>query len=152
MEYSIGALSKSLYERMFKWLVTRVNKTLDTKERKSYFIGVLDLAGFEIFQYNSFEQLCINYTNEKLQQFFNHHMFVLEQEEYKKEGIKWDFIDFGLDLQPCIDLIEKVHENISVHYALYVFVIAIATGNIGFAGWGVFVSQSHGHFIHKQDA
>lgn len=103
---------------MFKWLVTRVNKTLDTKERKSYFIGVLDIAGFEIFQYNSFEQLCINYTNEKLQQFFNHHMFVLEQEEYKKEGIKWDFIDFGLDLQPCIDLIEKVHENISVHYAL----------------------------------
>lgn len=99
---------------MFKWLVTRVNKTLDTKERKSYFIGVLDIAGFEIFQYNSFEQLCINYTNEKLQQFFNHHMFVLEQEEYKKEGIKWDFIDFGLDLQPCIDLIEKVNENIRI--------------------------------------
>ena len=103
---------------MFKWLVSRVNKTLDTKERKSYFIGVLDIAGFEIFQYNSFEQLCINYTNEKLQQFFNHHMFVLEQEEYKKEGIKWDFIDFGLDLQPCIDLIEKVHEYISIQYAI----------------------------------
>ncbi|GFQ86252.1 myosin heavy chain, muscle [Trichonephila clavata] len=105
--YSVGALSKAMYDRLFKWLVKRVNETLDTKQKRQHFIGVLDIAGFEIFDFNSFEQLCINFTNEKLQQFFNHHMFVLEQEEYKREGIEWTFIDFGLDLQACIDLIEK---------------------------------------------
>uniref|UniRef100_A0AAZ3S272 Myosin heavy chain 7 n=1 Tax=Oncorhynchus tshawytscha TaxID=74940 RepID=A0AAZ3S272_ONCTS len=107
VNYSIGALSKSVYEKMFLWMVVRINQSLDTKQPRQYFIGVLDIAGFEIFDYNTFEQLCINFTNEKLQQFFNHHMFVLEQEEYKKEGIEWEFIDFGMDLQACIDLIEK---------------------------------------------
>ncbi|TRY53867.1 hypothetical protein DNTS_002810 [Danionella cerebrum] len=105
--YAIGALAKSVYEKMFLWMVVRINQSLDTKQPRQYFIGVLDIAGFEIFDFNTFEQLCINFTNEKLQQFFNHHMFVLEQEEYKKEGIEWEFIDFGMDLQACIDLIEK---------------------------------------------
>uniref|UniRef100_A0A3B1JF87 Myosin-7-like n=1 Tax=Astyanax mexicanus TaxID=7994 RepID=A0A3B1JF87_ASTMX len=105
--YAIGALSKSVYEKMFLWMVVRINQSLDTKQPRQYFIGVLDIAGFEIFDFNTFEQLCINFTNEKLQQFFNHHMFVLEQEEYKKEGIEWEFIDFGMDLQACIELIEK---------------------------------------------
>ncbi|XP_041473499.1 myosin-16 isoform X2 [Lytechinus variegatus] len=104
--YSVGALAKAIYNRLFTWLVNRVNKTLATKATKAFFIGVLDIAGFEIFDFNSFEQICINLTNEKLQQFFNHHMFILEQEEYKREGINWTFIDFGLDLQECITLIE----------------------------------------------
>ncbi|XP_067938044.1 myosin heavy chain, striated muscle-like isoform X3 [Watersipora subatra] len=105
--YSIQATVKSLYYRFFAWLVDRVNKTLDTKVKRQFFIGVLDIAGFEIFEFNGFEQICINFTNERLQQFFNHHMFVLEQEEYKKEGIHWEFINFGMDLQGCIDFIEK---------------------------------------------
>ncbi|KAL8706057.1 MAG: hypothetical protein Q9201_000879 [Fulgogasparrea decipioides] len=106
---SIDALSKGIYERGFGDLVTRINRQLDRNGMSmddSHFIGVLDIAGFEIFEENGFEQLCINYTNEKLQQFFNHHMFVLEQEEYAREQIEWRFIDFGKDLQPTIDLIE----------------------------------------------
>ncbi|XP_041941432.1 LOW QUALITY PROTEIN: myosin-9 [Alosa sapidissima] len=107
-EFAVEALAKATYERMFRWLVMRINKALDkTKRQGASFIGILDIAGFEIFDLNSFEQLCINYTNEKLQQLFNHTMFILEQEEYQREGIEWSFIDFGLDLQPCIDLIEK---------------------------------------------
>ena len=105
--YSLGALCKAMFERLFKWLVEVVNRALATKLARNFFIGILDIAGFEIFEKNSFEQLCINFTNERLQQFFNHHMFILEQEEYKKEGIEWTFIDFGMDLQGCIDLIQN---------------------------------------------
>ncbi|KAK6104848.1 Myosin tail family protein [Brugia pahangi] len=106
--WAVGAMAKGLYSRVFNWLVKKCNKTLDQKGiSRDFFIGVLDIAGFEIFDFNSFEQLWINFVNEKLQQFFNHHMFVLEQEEYAREGIQWTFIDFGLDLQACIELIEK---------------------------------------------
>merc|ERR1719295_1581144 len=108
VEFAIEAIAKATYEKLFQWIVARINKSLDKTTRKgSSFIGILDIAGFEIFEMNNFEQLCINYTNEKLQQLFNHTMFILEQEEYQREGIEWKFIDFGLDLQPTIDLIEK---------------------------------------------
>ncbi|KAM3863683.1 myosin-14-like [Diretmus argenteus] len=107
-DFAVEALAKAMYERLFRWILARVNKTLDkSKRQSSSFLGILDIAGFEIFEDNSFEQICINYTNERLQQLFNHTMFVLEQEEYKREGIQWNFIDFGLDLQPCIELIER---------------------------------------------
>ena len=108
VEDEIGALCKAVYEKAFGHLVDRLNVALArTSSSKSIFIGVLDIAGFEIFETNGFEQLCINYTNEKLQQFFNTHMFILEQEEYARENIDWQFVNFGLDLQPTIDLIES---------------------------------------------
>ena len=110
----LGALSKTLYEKTFGALVDRLNRALDRPASKSAFIGVLDIAGFEIFDINGYEQLLINYTNEKLQQFFNHHMFVLEQEEYGREGIPWDYVNFGLDLQPTIDLIEANGNTIGI--------------------------------------
>ena len=72
-EFAVEAIAKATYERLFKWIVTRINRSLDrTKRQGASFIGILDIAGFEIFDLNSFEQLCINYTNEKLQQLFNH--------------------------------------------------------------------------------
>merc|ERR1712142_1320478 len=105
--FAISATSKSLFARMFDWVVALVNYSLDTPNPRKNFIGVLDIAGFEIFDLNVLEQLLINYTNERLQQFFNHHMFVQEQEEYKAEGIQWAFIDFGMNLVQTIELIEK---------------------------------------------
>lgn len=110
----LAALCKTLYEKSFGMLVDRINRALDRPSSKSTFIGVLDIAGFEIFEVNGYEQLLINYTNEKLQQFFNHHMFVLEQEEYAREGIEWDYVNFGLDLQPTIDLIETSGNAIGI--------------------------------------
>merc|ERR1719232_895808 len=105
---SVAALARSMYNRLFLWLVDLCNRTLiDPTMKKVNFIGVLDIAGFEIFEFNTFEQICINFCNEKLQQFFNHHMFVLEQEEYVREGIEWEMVDFGMDLEATIQLMEK---------------------------------------------
>ncbi|XP_074466992.1 unconventional myosin-Va isoform X1 [Sebastes fasciatus] len=99
------ALSKHIYAKLFNWIVEHVNKALITNFKQHSFIGVLDIYGFETFEINSFEQFCINYANEKLQQQFNMHVFKLEQEEYMREQIPWTLIDF-YDNQPCINLIE----------------------------------------------
>merc|ERR1719412_2275200 len=105
---SVAALARTMYNRLFLWLVDVCNRTLiDATMKKVNFIGILDIAGFEIFEFNTFEQICINFCNEKLQQFFNHHMFVLEQEEYVREGIEWEMVDFGMDLEATIQLMEK---------------------------------------------
>ncbi|ODV64333.1 myosin family protein [Ascoidea rubescens DSM 1968] len=103
------SVAKYIYSALFDWLVEYVNNDLCAPEivnSVNTFIGVLDIYGFEHFKKNSFEQFCINYANEKLQQEFNQHVFKLDQEEYIKEKINWSFIDFT-DNQPCISLIEQ---------------------------------------------
>uniref|UniRef100_A0A8C6YII1 Myosin VC n=1 Tax=Naja naja TaxID=35670 RepID=A0A8C6YII1_NAJNA len=99
------ALAKKIYSHLFDFIVEQINKALQFSGKQHSFIGVLDIYGFETFDLNSFEQFCINYANEKLQQQFNLHVFKLEQEEYMKENIPWTLIDF-YDNQPVIDLIE----------------------------------------------
>merc|ERR1712013_851675 len=98
------ALAKSLYTRLFDYIVMRINQSIPFSESR-YYIGVLDIAGFEYFTVNSFEQFCINYCNEKLQQFFNQRILKDEQELYKKEGLGVKNVNF-VDNQDCIDLIE----------------------------------------------
>merc|ERR1712066_1183208 len=105
---SVGGIGRKIFENVFRFIVDKCNLTLiDTTMKKVQYIGCLDIAGFEIFDYNGFEQICINFCNEKLQQFFNQHMFTLEQEEYVREGLDWANVDFGMDLQKCIDMFEK---------------------------------------------
>merc|ERR1719297_347776 len=104
----VGGIARSCFDRLFKWLIIKCNDTLiDASMKKANFCAVLDIAGFEIFEYNGFEQISINFVNEKLQQFFNHHMFVVEQEEYVREGIDWVMVDFGMDLAAAIIMFEK---------------------------------------------
>ena len=104
------ALIKSIYGANFDYIVETINKSihnekLDKRNDKSAYIGVLDIFGFETFEVNNFEQLCINYTNETLQQHFNKHVFKMEQQEYEREGILWKFISFP-DNQDVLDLID----------------------------------------------
>ncbi|KAM9313263.1 unconventional myosin-Vc [Gastrophryne carolinensis] len=104
-DYGRDALAKKIYSHLFDHVIEKINKALQFPGKPHTFIGVLDIYGFETFEVNSFEQFCINYANEKLQQQFNLHVFKLEQEEYMKEDIPWTLIDF-YDNQPVIDLIE----------------------------------------------
>ena len=99
------ALAKELYASLFDWLVDTINSAIDNVKKMKKSIGVLDIFGFEVFEVNSFEQLCINYANEKLHQQFINYYFKLEQEDYKREGVNIDKVKFS-DNQPCLDLIE----------------------------------------------
>ncbi|KAM7513013.1 hypothetical protein LguiB_011888 [Lonicera macranthoides] len=103
---SRDALAKTMYSRLFDWIVDKINNSIGQDPNSRSLIGVLDIYGFESFKHNSFEQFCINFTNEKLQQHFNQHVFKMEQDEYTKEEIDWSYIEF-VDNQDVLDLIEK---------------------------------------------
>ncbi|KAJ0730134.1 putative myosin ATPase [Helianthus annuus] len=121
------AFAKIVYLQLFDWLVSKINNTIGQDSDSKFFIGVLDIYGFESFKTNSFEQFCINLTNEKLQQHFNQHVFKMEQEEYTKEEIDWSYIQFE-DNQDILDLIEKkpggilalLDEAWYVYFCLYI--------------------------------
>ncbi|CDY66597.1 BnaCnng51610D, partial [Brassica napus] len=103
---SRDALAKTIYSRLFDWLVDKINNSIGQDPNSKTIIGVLDIYGFESFKTNSFEQFCINFTNEKLQQHFNQHVFKMEQEDYTKEEINWSYIEF-VDNKDVLELIEK---------------------------------------------
>ncbi|KAG8486860.1 hypothetical protein CXB51_020381 [Gossypium anomalum] len=103
---SRDGLAKTIYARLFDWLVKKINVSIGQDPDSKCLIGVLDIYGFESFKTSSFEQFCINFTNEKLQQHFNQHVFKMEQSVYQEEEIDWSYIDF-VDNQDVLDLIEK---------------------------------------------
>ena len=122
---SRNALCKFVYSRMFDWLVQRINSTFSNSsnlhsQKGVLYIGILDIFGFEIFKHNSFEQLCINFTNEMLQQHFNNNTFKLEESMYKEEGIEWTHIAF-IDNQPMIELITGKIRLFPLLFVLYRF-------------------------------
>lgn len=115
-EKACEALMKATYGAVFDFIVSKVNESISNQhtnqsDGRSASIGVLDIFGFETFEVNNFEQICINYTNEALQQQFNKYVFKLEQDEYEREGILWKFISFP-DNQDVLDLIDRKHTGI----------------------------------------
>ncbi|XP_048849763.1 unconventional myosin-Ig isoform X2 [Brienomyrus brachyistius] len=115
--YGRDAFAKALYERLFTWIVSHINTVIEVKDYnpvlhgKNTVIGVLDIYGFEIFDNNSFEQFCINYCNEKLQQLFIELIMQQEQEEYNREGIPWQHVEY-FNNQIIVDLVEEPHKGI----------------------------------------
>ena len=137
------ALAKMTYASLFLWLVDRVNENLressEQHDRRNAFIGVLDIYGFECFEVNGYEQLLINYCNEKLQRHFNRHLFEVEQQLYAVEGVDWSYITFN-DNRPCLELIEGGNGAVGILNAL-----DDAWGGMGNAADkdGKFVTQLH---------
>lgn len=111
--YARDALAKAVYDRLFTWLVSRINASLhaDHIAKKNIVMGILDIYGFEVFKKNSFEQFCINFCNEKLQQLFIELTLKSEQEEYLKEGIEWEPVEY-FDNKVICNLIEEKHKGI----------------------------------------
>ncbi|XP_029444060.1 unconventional myosin-Ig isoform X2 [Rhinatrema bivittatum] len=115
--YARDAFAKAIYERLFCWIVGRINNVIEVKDYdarvhgKNTVIGVLDIYGFEIFENNSFEQFCINYCNEKLQQLFIELILRQEQDEYQREGIEWQQIEY-FNNQIIVDLVEQPHRGV----------------------------------------
>ncbi|XP_069094072.1 unconventional myosin-Id [Pleurodeles waltl] len=152
--YGRDAFAKAIYERLFCWIVTRINNVIEVKNYdttvhgKNTVIGVLDIYGFEIFDNNSFEQFCINYCNEKLQQLFIQLVLKQEQEEYQREGIPWKHIDY-FNNQIIVDLVEQQHKGI-------IAVLDDACMNVGKVTDGMFLEAlnsklgKHAHFSSRK--
>eukprot|EP00004_Rigifila_ramosa_P016108 TRINITY_DN3790_c0_g1_i1.p1 TRINITY_DN3790_c0_g1~~TRINITY_DN3790_c0_g1_i1.p1 ORF type:complete len:1190 (-),score=317.12 TRINITY_DN3790_c0_g1_i1:16-3396(-) len=140
------ALAKNLYGRMFDWLVGMINQSMRNDGKSQSFVGVLDIFGFECFKSNSFEQLCINYANEKLQQQYTQDVFKTVQDEYQQEGITWSYVDF-VDNQACVDLIEKNYGIVSL---LNEECVLPKGSDSGFLSKLESVHASHGNFTKRK--
>uniref|UniRef100_A0A8D1CCP8 Unconventional myosin-Id n=1 Tax=Sus scrofa TaxID=9823 RepID=A0A8D1CCP8_PIG len=152
--YGRDAFAKAIYERLFCWIVSRINDIIEVKRSdatihgKNTVIGVLDIYGFEIFDNNSFEQFCINYCNEKLQQLFIQLVLKQEQEEYQREGIPWKHIDY-FNNQIIVDLVEQQHKGI-------IAILDDACMNVGKVTDEMFLGAlnsklgKHGHFSSRK--